>query len=376
MFFAINVEDRIAADHPLRPIRRMVDEELAKLTLVFERAYSCTGRPSVPPERLLKAMLLQCLYSIRSERQVVDRLDTDLLFRWFCGMDPAEDCFDATAFTHNRPRLEEHGVIGAFFDGVVKRAVDAGLTSDEHFSVDGTLIDSHAAMKSVKPIDERDDDGGDDSDGFKPRNPDVDFRGQRRTNATHRSTTDPEARLYRKGVGQPSRLCHMAHALSENRHGLLVAVACGEANGTAEAAAALSMIDDLHRRGVRVATAGADKGYDNGPLMLELEGRGVEPHVAMNLSGDIRDVVGGRGRRVKADRPKIEARQRMHARLDTEAYRLSQRCRKKVEEGFGWLKTVAGLTRTKLVGRWKLDQQVHLAAAAYNLVRMCKLLAA
>ncbi len=372
MFFAINVEDRIAADHPLRPIRRMVDEGLALLTRAFERACSRIGRPSVPPERLLKAMLLQCLYSIRSERQVVDRLNTDLLFRWFVGMDPAEDCFDATAFTQNRPRLEEHDVIAAFFDGVVRRAVEAGLTSDEHFSVDGTLIDSHAAMKSVKPIDQDDAGGG---GGFKPRNPDVDFRGQRRTNATHRSTTDPEARLYRKGAGQPSRLCHLAHAVTENRHGLIVAVACGPACGTGERDAAVAMVDDLLRRGMGVATLGADKGYDSGPFLLELEERGITPHVAMNLSGKTRDVVGGRGRRVKSDRPKIEARQRMHERLATSAYEASRRCRKKAEEGFGWMKTVAGLARTRLVGRWKLAQQVHLAASAYNLVRMRKLLA-
>lgn len=379
MFFAINVEDRIAADHPLRPIRRMVDAELARLAPVFAAAYSRIGRPSVPPERLLKAMLLQCLYSIRSERQVVDRLNTDLLFRWFVGMDPAEDCFDATAFTHNRPRLEEHGVIAAFFNGVVKRAVDAGLTSDEHFSVDGTLIESHASMKSFRPIDGQDDSNGDsngDSNCFKSRNPDVDFRGQKRSNETHRSRTDPEARLYRKSAGQESRLCHLAHAITENRNGLVMAVTCGEACGTGEADAALRMVDDLCRRQVRVDTLGADKGYDSGPLMLELEERGITPHVAMNLTGPGREVVGGRtpiGRRSKADVPKIEARQRMQRRLAGGAYYASSRCRKKIEEGFGWLKTVAGLARTRLVGRWKLSQQVHLAAAAYNLVRMRKL---
>lgn len=378
MFFAINVEDRVPADHPLRPIKRMVDEELAKLAPVFASAYSTTGRPSVPPERLLKAMLLQCLYSVRSERQLVERLDTDLLFRWFCGMDPAEECFDATAFTHNRPRLEEHGIVSAFFDGVVRRAVEAGLTSDEHFSVDGTLIDSHASMKSFRPIDEQsqgDDSSGNcnsngDPNGFKPRNPSIDFRGQRRSNATHRSTTDPEARLYRKGAGQESRLCHMAHAISENRHGLLVAVGVSEAGGRAEAQAAVAMVDDLHRRGVRVRTLGADKGFDSGPHMLELEAREVIPHTAMTRP----PLRSGRFRH-PCHRPAAEARMRMHERLGTAAYEASQRCRKKVEESFGWMKTVAGLARTKLTGRWKLGQQVHLAAAAYNLVRMRKLLA-
>ena len=346
MFFAINVEDRIAGDHPLRPIRRMVDEELARLAPVFAAAYSTVGRPSVPPERLLKSpglALHERCCSSASTRSAASGRSSSGSTPTSCSagsaawtrdggqaLRSAEPCFDATAFTQNRPRLEEFGIIGLFFDGVVRRAVDAGLTSGEHFSVDGTLIDSHAAMKSVRPIGG---DGGDDEEGasggfttFKPRNPDVDFRGQRRTNATHRSTTDPEARLYRKGAGQPSRLCHMsgglalrrAHAISENRHGLVVATATTEASGTGEATAALAMVDDLYVRGVRVDTLGADKGYDSGPLMLELEGRGITPHVAMNLSGDKRDVVGGRGRRVKADRPKIEARQRMHARLGGE----------------------------------------------------------
>ena len=231
-------------------------------------------------------------------------------------------------------------MIAAFFDGVVKRAVDAGLTSDEHFGVDGTLIDSHAAMKSVRPIDQDDQDDQDDEDedededegsgeggGFKPRNPDVDFRGGRRSNATHRSTTDPEARPYRKGAGRPGRSCHMTHAVTENRNGLIVAVACGQACGTGERDAAVAMVDDLHRRGIGLGTLGADKGYDSGPLMLELEERGITPHVAMNLSGPTRDVVGGRGRRVKSDRPKIEARRRMHERLATVAYNASRRCR-------------------------------------------------
>lgn len=206
MFYAIDVESRIRADHPLRPIKRMVDEELAKMATLFDAAYTRdNGRPSVPPERLLKALLLQCLYSIRSETQLIERIDTDLLFRWFLDMDPAQDAFDQTTFTHNRPRLQKHGIVAAFFDGVVRRAMQAGLSSDEHFTVDGTLIESHASIKSFVRKDGSDDDGG-DGNGFKPRNSEVNFHGQRRGNDTHASTTDPQARLYKKSDGQAAKL--------------------------------------------------------------------------------------------------------------------------------------------------------------------------
>ncbi len=372
MFFVINVEERIRSDHPLRPLKRMIDEELAKMSPLFDAAYSTHGRPGVPPERLLKALLLQAIYSVRSETQLAERIDTDLLFRWFLDMDPAEDAFDPTAFTHNRPRLERHGVVAAFFEGVVRRAMAAGLCSDEHFSVDGTLIESHASIKSFRPRDaggEGGDRGG--SNGFKPRNAEADFHGQKRSNATHASTTDPEARLYRKGDGQPARLCHTGHAVTENRHGLVMAVAVTQAAGDAEPAAAEGLVDWLGERlGVRVKTLGSDKGYDSGPHLLELEKRGVEPHVAMK-SGP----VGGKGTRPRRDLPSIEARRRMAERARGERYAISQRCRKKVEEVFGWVKSVAGLCRTRLVGRWKLTQQMQLAAAAYNLVRMRKLAA-
>jgi transposase len=200
LFFAINLEDRIRVDHALRPIKAKVDSILAEMRPLFAGAYSRIGRPSVPPERLLKAALLQCLYSIRSESQLVERLDTDLLFRWFCDMDPAEPVFDATAFTHNRQRLEAHGITATFFEKVVSGAIDAGLTSEDHFSVDGTLIESYASIKSFRPKDDDQDDSG-DSNSFKPRNAEVNFHGQKRSNATHHSTTDPQARLYRKGNG-------------------------------------------------------------------------------------------------------------------------------------------------------------------------------
>lgn len=373
MFFAINLEDRVRPDHPLRPIKHAVDAILRDMAPLFDGAYSVIGRPSVPPERLLKAALLQCLYSVRSETQLVERLDTDLLFRWFCDMDPAEPVFDPTAFTHNRQRLEQSGVAATFFERVVTRAIDAGLTSDDHFSVDGTLIESYASLKSFKRKDGEDD--SDDGAGFKPRNAEVDFHGKKRSNATHRSTTDGEARLYRKGDGQPALLYHMGHALTENRHGLIMAVAVTEASGTAEPTAAEALVDELRERfGVRVKTLGADKNYDSGPHLLELERRGVTPHAAMRNGP-----VGGEkqtSRRWRKHRAGIAARRRMAARLRNEAYAVSQRCRKLVEESFSWLKTVAGLARTRLVGRWKIRQQMHLAAAAFNLVRMRKLLPA
>jgi transposase len=369
LFFAINLNERVRADHPLRPIKRAVDAILHEMGPLFEGAYSTIGRPSVPPERLLKAALLQCLYSVRSETQLVERLDTDLLFRWFCDMDPGEPVFDPTAFTHNRQRLAQSGIAVTFFELVVKRAIDAGLTSDDHFSVDGTLIESYASLKSFKPKDDDQDDPG-DGNHFKPRNAEVDFHGQQRSNATHRSTTDGEARLYRKSAGQPAKLYHMAHALTENLNGLVMAVAVSEANGRAEAAMACELLDEVRERhGVRARTVGADRGYDRGAHLLELEKRGIMPHVAM--------VQGTRNpATVKQYQwPAHQARLRMRQRLQEAVYALSQRCRKKVEECFGWLKTVAGLARARLVGRWKIRQQLHLAAAAFNLVRMRTLLA-
>ena len=375
MFFAIDLDDRIRADHPLRPIKRTVDTELARLSDLFDAAYANEGRPSVPPERLLKAMLLQCLYSLRSERQFVERIDTDLLFRWFLDMDPAEDVFDATAFTHNRQRLDAHGITGAFFDGIVRRVIEAKLAS-EHFSVDGTLIESFASLKSFKPKDETANDDGEhgDSNGFKPRNAEVNFHGQKRSNATHRSKTDPEARLYKKANGQAAKLCHSGHLITDNRHGLVLAVHVDEANGKAEPAAALAMLDHLHRaHGLVPRTLGSDKGYDSGSYLAAVEDRGIEPHTAMR-GGPVGGAK-GTSRLLLKNRPKIAARQRMVERMKSAGYELSQRCRKKVEEPIGWLKTVAGLARSRWVGRWKIEQQMQMSAAAYNLVRMRKLLA-
>lgn len=342
----------------------------------FATAYSTTGRPSVPPERLLKALLILALYSVRSERQLCERLDTDLLFRWFLDLQPSEDAFDATTFTHNRKRLDDHNLTKSFFDAVVREALTAGLCS-EHFSVDGTLIESWASAKSFQPKattpppDGSSDSGVSppDANGFQPRNVEVDFHGQKRTNETHQSRTDPEARRYRKGRGKEAKLAHLGHTLGENRHGLIVAITVTEANGTAEREAALEMLDELQAtHTVRPTTLGADKGFDSGEFFRELEARTIEPHVP--LVKEPRDPVTVP---YAKQRPGVEARQRMKTRMLSEGYRLSQKCRKKIEEGYGWLKEIAGLGRSRVVGRWKLKQLLEIGAAAYNLVRMRKL---
>jgi transposase len=375
LFHIFSVEDRIRPDHPLRDIKRRTDRLLEALAPDFAQAYSRTGRPSVPPERLLKALLLMALYSIRSERQLCERIDTDLLFRWFLDLQPGDAVFDPTTFTHNRDRLREHDLTQKFFAAVVSEALTRNLCS-EHFSVDGTLIESYASAKSFQPIPAQDDTAADESKrppqaghGFKPRNLEVDFHGQKRTNATHRSTSDPEARLYRKSVGQESKLSHLGHALGENRHGLILGITVTEANGTAERLAALELVDGLQARHARTPkTLGSDKGYDSGQYYRDLEARGVEPHGAM-IEQRLRSVD-----EVKpSERADVEARHRMKARQATEGYRLSQRCRKKLEEAFGWLKSIAGLGRSRVVGRWRLQQLWEVGAAAYNLVRLRKL---
>lgn len=277
LFHVFDVEDRIRPDHPLRDIKRRTDDILQTLHPLFQAAYSKMGRPSVPPERLLKALLLMVLYSIRSERQLCEQIDLNLLFRWFLDLQPGDRAFDPTTFTKNRQRLEEHGLCRAFFDAVVFETLIKGLCS-EHFSVDGTLIESLASAKSFRPKEEP----PQDSNDFKPSNPDVDFQGQKRTNETHASTTDPEARLYRKGPGKEAKLSHMGHALTENRHGLILGITASAANGTAEREATEQMLDHLKSRHGRVPkTLGADKGYDDGQFLLKLEGRKIVPHIPL-----------------------------------------------------------------------------------------------
>lgn len=370
LFHVFEVEDRIRADHPLRDIKVRTDRILAGMSPVFDAAYSRTGRPSVPPERLLKALLLMALYSIRSERQVCEQIDLNLLFRWFLDLQPSDQAFDATTFTKNRQRLEDHGLARQFFDAVVAEALTTGLCG-EHFSVDGTLIESLASAKSFRPKDEPENPPG-GATGFKPRNAEVDFHGEKRTNETHASRTDPEARLYRKSHGQEAKLSHMGHLLTENRHGLILAVAASEASGTAERTAALAMLDDVHAtHECRPATLGADKGFDDGEFFRMIEARAIEPHIPL-----VKEPRDPRVVPYKKQIPGIRARRRMKRRMRSAAYRLSQKCRKKLEEGFGWLKTVAGLDRCRTVGRWKLQQLLEIGAAAYNLVRLRTLLPA
>lgn len=371
LFHVFQVEDRIRRDHPLRDIKRRADRILASLDPQFRAAYSSLGRPSVPPERLLKALLLMSLYSIRSERQLCEAIDVNLLYRWFLDMQPSEAAFDATTFTKNRQRLDDHDLTRSFFAAVAAEALTAGLCS-EHFSVDGTLIESYAAAKSFQPKDAGDagkEETPPDANRFQPRNVEVDFHGQKRSNATHASRTDPEAKLHRKGPGKEAKLAHMGHVLSENRHGLILAIQATEANGTAERSAALAMIDAWKAtHGKQPKTVGADKGYDSGEFFQELEARRIEPHVPLVKAPTAREKVVHEKRRAG-----VAARQRMRERLASDGYRLSQKCRKKVEECFGWLKTIAGLDRCRTVGRWKLQQALEIGAAAFNLVRLVKL---
>jgi transposase len=370
LFHLFSVEDRIRRDHPLRDIKRRVDRILAGMSVAFATAYSTTGRPGVPPERLLKALLLMALYSVRSERQLCERIDTDLLFRWFLDLQPSDDAFDATTFTHNRRRLDDHRLTTTFFAAVVQEAIAAGLCS-EHFSVDGTMIESFASVKSFQPKKSDDDDPEAPSvgNGFKPRNAEVDFHGEKRTNQTHLSRTDPEAKLHRKGLGKEAKLSHMGHALGENRHGLILAITVTEASGTAERSAALAMLDTVTtRHAIRPATLGADKGFDSGEFFQDVESRGIVPHVPLVKAPCAPETVIHHQRK-----PGVAARHRMQARQSSDGYRLSQKCRKKIEEVFGWLKGVAGLGRSRVVGRWKLQQLLEVGAAAFNLVRLRKL---
>jgi transposase len=382
LFHVFNVEARIRADHPLRDVKRRVDLILVALSPIFAQAYSRTGRPSVPPERLLKAMLIMTVYSIRSERQLCERLQTDLLFRWFLDMQPSEEAFDHAVFTHNRTRLDDHDLTKKFFDAVVSEALTADLCS-EHFSVDGTMIESFASAKSFQPkakpeasdnnstgsSDALGPDAAGDANGFKPRNIEVDFHGQKRSNETHQSRTDPEAKLHRKGPGKEAQLSPMGHALTENRNGLIVGIAITEANGTAEREAALDLVDELkltHQR--QPKTLGTDKGYDSGEFLQALEARAIEPHVPLVKDPcDLKEVVHSKRK------PGVEARHRMKERQSTVGYQLSQKCRKKVEEVFGWLKEIGELGRSRWVGRWKIKQMLEIGAAAYNLIRLRKL---
>jgi len=359
MFFVANTEERLAKNHPLRAIKRRADEVLKPMERAFNNAYSETGRPGIPPEALLKALLLQALYSIPSERRLVDAINWNLLYRWFCDLDPDQAVWDATAFTHNRERFERHGLVQKFFERVVATALLEQYGSNDHFSVDGTLIQSWASLKSFRPKDEPV--GKPPAEGGS--NPSVNFRGTKRTNETHRSTTDPEARLARKSDGAPALLCHSGHALMENRHGLCLDIAVAAADGHAERDTAEKLLRRFRRRhGVKPKTVSGDRGFEAGEFLRTLEeDLSITPHVPITAA------------RVTSPGAAGDARRRMLRRMKTRGYALGQRARKKIEQMFGWLKQAGGLRKVRHVGRWKIQQVAYLWAAAFNLLRLAHL---
>ena len=355
LFSYVDIEKRVRSNHPLRMIKSLVDEALMELSGRFAALYSKIGRPSIPPEQLLRAMLLQAFYSIRSERQLMERMEFDLLFRWFVGLGLDDAVWDATTFTKNRDRVLEGGLARAFLDAVLSIPRVKRLLSSDHFSVDGTLIEAWASMKSFKPKEEEGASKPPSDDPPAGRNGDVDFHGERRTNATHASTTDPDARLYRKGRGREAKLCYLGHALIENRNGLIVHACVTQAEGAAERNAALAMIELFADRPNRI-TLGADKGYDTQDFVNEARSMNVTPHVTQNLS-----------RRRSA----VDCRVTRHA-----GYRASQRIRKRIEEAFGWSKEIGAMRRTRFRGLARVGLAFGFTAAAYNLIRLPKLLAA
>jgi len=349
LFSYVDLESRVRRDHPLRLIREVVNEALAALSSEFALLYSRVGRPSIAPERLLRAMLLQAFYSVRSERQLMERLDTDLQFRWFVGLEIDDPVWDATVFSKNRDRLLEGAVAAKFLAAVLAQPRVTKLLSTDHFSVDGTLVEAWASMKSFKPKD-----GSKNEPPQGPgRNAEVDFKGEKRSNETHASTTDPEAKLYRKGPGMEAKLAFLGHALMENRSGLIVDACLTPADGHSERIAALAMIE-LRADGPIGVTLGADKGYDASDFVNELRTMNVRPHVAQNANGR---------------RSAIDRRTTRHP-----GYAKSQRIRKRIEEAFGWMKTIAGQAKTKFRGVARVGWSFAFAAAAYNLVRLPRLI--
>jgi transposase len=351
LFSYVDLEARVRRDHPLRQIKTFTDAALEALSEDFSKLYSGMGRPGIAPEMLLRAMLLQAFYSIRSERQLMERLEFDLLFRWFVGLGIDDAAWDHSTFSKNRDRLLEGEIAARFLGAVLAQPKVGRLLSTDHFSVDGTLIEAWASMKSFRPKDG----GGGDPPAGGGRNGEVDFKGQKRSNETHESTTDPEARLYRKGSGMEAKLCFIGHALMENRNGLVVDTRLTHADGHGERNAALSMIEPWADR-PRAVSLGADKAYDAEAFVNELRSMNVRPHVAQNTNGR---------------RSAIDARTTRHA-----GYAKSQRIRKRIEEAFGWIKTVAGRRKTRFKGRDKVGWDFAFAAAAYNLVRLPKLVGA
>jgi transposase len=349
MFSYVTPEARVRADHPLRPIRRMTDAALQRLSARFDRIYATTGRPSIPPEKLLRALLLQMLYSIRSERLLMEELDYNILYRWFVGLSLDDAVWDATTFTKNRDRLLDGDVADAFFTEVLAAIKADGLLSDEHFTVDGTLLEAWASHKSFKPK------AGAGRPPDDPKNPTVNFHGDTRRNATHQSTTDPDARLYKKGGGHEAKLAYLGHLLTENRHGLIVDTAVTAATGTAERDAAIVMLGELPLT-TRPITVGADKLYDTFEWVAAVRRMHITPHVAASIHRRGGSAIDGRTMR--------------HT-----GYALSQRKRKLVEQAFGWMKTVGLFRKLRHRGGRLIDWMFTFGAAAYNLVRWRNLVA-
>ena len=348
MFSYLSPEARVPQDHPLRAIRSMVDAALTALSPRLEGLYARVGRPSIPPEKLLRALLLQVLYTVRSERLLMEQLDYNLLFRWFVGLNMDDAVWDPTVFTKNRERLLAGEVAQAFFEEVIAQARSHALLSDEHFTVDGTLIEAWAGVKSFKKK------GGSDAPPpDDPGNPTVNFHGQKRSNKTHASTTDPDSRLYRKGHSHEAKLCYLGHLLMENRHGLVRDSWVTQATGFAEREAALTLVGSLG--GSARVTVGADKGFDTRDFVHNLREMNATPHVAQHTTGR---------------RSAIDGRTTRHA-----GYTKSQRKRKRIEEVFGWLKTIGLMRKTRHRGVQRVGWMFTFAAAAYNLVRMRTLLA-
>jgi transposase len=351
MFSYISVEQRVPKEHPLRPVREIMDECLKGLSREFERMYSTTGRPSIAPEKLLRALVLQALYTVRSERMLMEQLDYNLLFRWFVGLEIDDPIWDVTVFTKNRERLIKGDVAQMFLGAVVEQASAMKLLSNEHFTVDGTVIQAWAGHKSFKKKEGADAAPPADDD---PSNPTINFRGEKRRNDTHQSTTDPESRLYRKG-GKESHLCFMGHVLMENRNGLVVGARVSQATGTAERDEAAKMIRTVAQR--HRVTVGGDKAYDTKNFVEQLRATQATPHVAQNIC---------RNRHSAIDQRTVR-----HA-----GYAISQKKRKRVEEIFGWMKTVGMMRQTRHRGKDRVGWMFTFTAAAYNLVRIRNLMEA
>ena len=349
IFHYFHPDDLVPAAHPLRRIKALADTALRELGPIFTAMYSERGRPSIPPEQLLKSQLLIALYSVRSDRLFCEQLGYNFLFRWFLDLPPEATPFDASTFSKNRERLLAHDVARAFFDAVVRQARGAGLLADEHFSVDGTLIEAWASLKSFRPTPR----GEREPPPDDPGNPTVDFRGEQRTNATHQSRTDPEARLARKGHGREAKLCYAGHALLDHRHGLVVDLGVTPATGTAEREAALALLRRQARKRIRPQTLAADRAYHTRTFVQQLRARGIQPHIARFP-----------GRRT----PGLDRRTTRHR-----SYETSQRWRKRVEEVWGWAKTVGGLRKSRFVGRARTELYALVVGAAYNLVRLSRL---